>query len=187
MIEGLLLQQRLDAVRAAQRAVRRRWALVLPLLIGALAAGGLAVTGGLGLTEALWVLPLTVGSWALLSRWWKGRKQAADVEVARAIEAADPELDARLLTAVGILERPTARVEGPSFLERRVIAEALNAGDAEEWVEKVIGNRLKVAARWGTLALAVFLAAMVWLAASLREELLPRQAEATPTTERNSR
>jgi hypothetical protein len=46
MIEGLLLQQRLDAVREALRAVRRRRAVVLPLVIGALVAGGLALAGG---------------------------------------------------------------------------------------------------------------------------------------------
>lgn len=186
MIEELLLQQRLDAVREAQREVRRRRAVVVPLLAGALAAGGLALAGGRGLTQALWILPLLTAGWVLIRRWWAGRRAAADVEVAREIEAAEPELDARLITAVGIMERANAAAKEPGYLERRVISETLNAGDAEGWVEKVVGNRLKRAVLWGNVALYLFLACVVWLAVTLREDLLPTLVAQVPEVEKDA-
>lgn len=177
MIEGLLIQERLDAVRTALREVRRREAGFWPVLTGAVVAGGLAWAGGLGWVMALWVVPVAVGLWVMAARWWAGRKVVADVEVARLVEAAVPELDARLITSVAILEKPRGRHDGVGFLERRVIEEVLNTGEAESWVAGVIGEKAKRAGHWMTGALYAFLGAMVWLTVALRGELMPRTEE----------
>lgn len=177
MIEGLLIQERLDAVRVALREVRRREVGVVPVGVGALVAGGLAWGGGFGWAMALWVVPVGVWLWVMVARWWVGREKVADVAVAREVEGAVPELDSRLLTSVAILEKPRGRHDGVGFLERRVIEETLNVGEAEGWVTGVIGDRAKRVGRWMTGALYAFLGAMVWLLVVLRGEWVPRGAE----------
>ena len=177
MIEGLLIQERLDAVRAALREVRRREVGAVPLGVGAVVAGALAWAGGLGWSMATWVVPVAVLLWGVLARWWVGRGKLADVEVARLVEAAVSELDARLLTSVAILEKPRRRHDGVGFLERRVIDEVLNVGATESWVAGVIGGRMKVATRWLQLAQYAFLGSMFWLMAVLRGEWMPRGSE----------
>ena len=171
MIEGVLLQHRLDAVRDALRNLRRRRAVVIPLMVCALVTAILAWQRGFGWRHIVWLVPLVTVVWALLARWWAGRRRESDLELARLVEAAEPELNARLITAVEILNRATTRTEGPEFLEGRVIQEALDHEDAQTWVDSVTGRRLNVAARWATLAIYLFAAAFLWLVVGLRHGL----------------
>ena len=136
-------------------------------------AAVLAWLGGLGWTQALWAVPLAVGLWVLLARWLAGRRAESDAELARLVETSDSALDARLLTAVSVLDKPRRDGEEPAYLERRVIEEALEHGDAQAWVEAVTGRQARGALRWAVAALYLFVGAMLWLAASLRHDLLP--------------
>lgn len=176
MIEGLLLQQRLDAVRDALRLLRRRRAVVLPLMVSALAAGVLAWKDAFGWGHAVWVVPLGALAWTLTARWLAGRKRDSDLELARRVEAAEPDLNARLLTAVEILDKHKGLHGEPPYLERRVIGEALDHEDAQTWIDSVTGRRVEAAARWAALALYLFGVAFLWLVISLRQQLLPRAA-----------
>jgi uncharacterized protein YukE len=171
MIEGLLLQQRLDAVRCALREWRCRQAVVGPLWAGALVAGLLAWQGGFGWRDALWVVPLVVGVWVLGARWRAGRTRESDVELARRLEAGDAEFDARLITAVAVLEKRRVEGEALGYLERRVVAEALDHGDSEAWISGVTGDAVRSSKRWAVASLYVFAGSMLWLTVSLRDEL----------------
>ncbi len=176
MLEGLLLQQRLDAVRDALRLLRRRRAVVAPLLISAAVTALLAWQGAFGWLHALWAMPVVAAAWALMARWLAGRKRDSDLDLARRVEACDPEIDARLITAVELLDHRKTGADELPYLERRVIGEALEQGDSQDWIDGVTHRRLAAAARWATLAVWIFVGAFLWLAVSLRQELRPHAA-----------
>lgn len=163
MIEGLLLQQRLDAVRDALRMLKRRRAVVVPLVCGAVAAMCLV---GFGQKDGwLWsvLLLAIVGLWILMARWAAGQRLPNDLDLARLVESEDPALDARLVTAVEILEKPREPGASLAFLEQRVIADALRFQDGEAWVEYVTGEPMRRARRWAGVALGLFLITWFWL------------------------
>ena len=74
--------------------------------------------------------------------------------LATQIEARYPELDGRLLTAIGQSSEP---IESLSFLQRRVVEEALLHGKQNHWAEIIPRGRLQmaVAAHWLALSLLV--------------------------------
>jgi hypothetical protein len=168
MIEGLLIQERLDAVRAALREVRRREAyrvLMVGLVVvacGLIGFGGLKSLFGYSILASQLFITLGLGLCVGLVERWVNRVRCGSVEVAREIEAAMPELDARLLTAVAVLEKKRKLDEVMDFLERRVVVEALNAGSMEGWLEGVIGDRLKVLGRWNAVLGCLVFGLFVW-------------------------
>jgi hypothetical protein len=163
MIEGLLLQQRLDAVRDALRQLKRRQAIVLPLIVGAAAAG--VLIGSAQEEGWYWSVGLlgVVGLWVVVARWAVGRWRLDDLELARMVEAEDAALDARLVTAVEVLEKPRVAGAELGYLEQRLITDTLRFQDGEAWVEYVTGEPLRRATRWAWGALGVFLLAWFWL------------------------
>jgi hypothetical protein len=180
MIEALLIKQRLEAVRDALRQTRVREASVWPLLVGAVFCAVLIAWQARlgGLHPAWWVgAPLATALLLLFSRRAAARRDEPDAALARRVEVAVPGLDARLLTAVSVIEHKKREPLG--YLEARVLEETLRGEDAADWEEAVLADRPARATRRLLGAQLAFLLLFLWLSFDTgRRVVLEAQEEA---------
>jgi hypothetical protein len=102
------------------------------------------------------------------------RRRAAETNwraIAQQIEARHPELDGRLLTAAQQHPRDGARL---SYLQQRVVDEALGHGKAHDWAGVIPQSHLRLAQAGHWLALLLFLAALMGLHTKGSHSLLSR-------------
>jgi hypothetical protein len=180
MIEPLLQRQLEPAVRQF-----RRQKVLFSLLL--LWTGAIVVVGGLwleshalgftphrSLTLAAIALCLALGAivWTRASRWQPDYRQ-----IARNIELRHPELHALLVTAVE--QRPSAETGQYSYLQQRVIQEAIAESLVTKWADAVPENRLALlqVGHWSAFAVLVVVAvAMLTLSPQQLRKLGLRQA-----------
>lgn len=163
MIEPFLHSQ-LEPVARRQRQARLQAHLALcwglAALVGFLLAG-LAHLSGLRLP---WLLPVAGLGAALASLmvWKRGQSWQPDFrQIARQIEQHHPDLHALLLTAVE--QQPDPESGKFSYLQERVIQDAVSQNQQHQWIETVSRSRL-MRLQWAQfIALAALVAALVAL------------------------
>lgn len=98
-----------------------------------------------------------VAGTAVVLAWFRSRTRAsAQVEVARKIESAFPDLNSRLLAALE--QRPDAETGRLNILQKQVILEAVRHARFHDWGEAVSDRQLRKAFLGQTLALFAFAA-----------------------------
>ncbi len=139
MIEAEILREKFrDAAKALQKLLRQRlvilFHLALSLLLGVVSLHPEWLPRGVR-SRFLPLLTIPLAMAALLA-WWKHRRRATPIEVARLLEAGDPALNGLALTAAELLVKPE-----PGFLEQRVISQCTDAAATKDWKKILLGRR----------------------------------------------
>lgn len=174
-----ILHRKLTEVIEARRALRLRWANSM-LLIAVAVAVLVATLDGRLVHEQFFrfqlvlIAVLVVGSIAV--RIWARSRTFNVQQLARDIEMEHPELQALLLTAVE--QKPGA--EGFSYLQERVIDEAVARAARQMWADELTGRSLQWAAVSRALALLLLLGSYSWFVRDYiqgRRQLLAQPAD----------
>lgn len=152
-MNALVLQAKLDGLRANLRELHRRRAAAKILCAAAVQAALLAWVGPLmgwsfRAIATLFGAALVVSG--LLSTWWSRRLRWSDIELARMIETRHPDLNALLLTAVEQLDP----VAGENLFRQRLLDSASEHGARTDWKSTVTSRGLRWT-NWGLGAAAV--------------------------------
>ncbi len=133
-----LLQNALSPLVDRHRRVRTLFASGVALLLAA-ALGATLLLGHASRIKAL-VLSIVVFALArLIARWWVENWEPDYREVARKIEERHPELHALLRTAVE--QRPDKATKQLTYLQQRVVADAVAATRKHEWLDSIPRSR----------------------------------------------
>ncbi len=173
-----LLRTAFDPVVQRHRATRR-WRITGWSLLGLAAGFGLLVLTG---TDHWWAYLLLLLAVCVVRAIYENRAKNDDPdynELARRIETRHPELHALLLTAVE--QTPDPRTRRLSYLQQKVIADAVAASRRLDWVRAVPAAQLwqaRLFAAVGAVALG-----FVILAPIRKPAALPAIAKTAPTKE----
>lgn len=155
------LQYLLNLVRRRyQRLSLWRWlAVTWAVAAFVVVAAGVASSGALLIYLASWRGLLIVVGAGLAFSLWRSQHVAQDSQwLARKIEQEFPNLEARLLTATENLENIDPRQR--SYLQQRVIREAVDHGYKYAWEQTVSSPRLLASQFMHWIALGLFLASL---------------------------
>ncbi|HYF35154.1 MAG TPA: hypothetical protein VD994_07710, partial [Prosthecobacter sp.] len=165
VMNGLVLQAKLEELRRQLRELHRRRAAAKILCVAALVAAALAWLGpfmGWPFRSIVSLFGAFLVCAGLASTWWARRLRWSDLELARMIEQRHPDLNALLLTAV---EQINQDEEGNIFKER-LLDTAAGHGARTNWTATVTGKGLRRTA-WGLYGAALLcVAAVVLMVAS---------------------
>ncbi len=174
MIEPILKSQ-LEPV--ARRHRQLRYWRKLTACWGILALVGLACLFTVSTTgwNVPFMMPLLafVGIIAAIDLWFRNQKWEPDyLQIARQIEQRHPELHALLVTAVE--QKPDAQTGKLSYLQQRVIQEAVAESEKHEWLDAVSSGQMLSA----QLVQFIALLALVFVGWQLRSTVVAERAAA---------
>ncbi|MES2596660.1 MAG: hypothetical protein V4662_15060 [Verrucomicrobiota bacterium] len=150
MIEADILREKFQVVSETQRKLKRQRMVILIYL-------GMVALLLIIMSHPSWVpkewrvrflqgltVPVFVGG---LLAWLVYRRSATPLEIARKLEARDPQIDGLAITAAELLEKPD-----PTFLDRRVISEFTDRAATQDWSKMLLGWRRGL---WGSRSLII--------------------------------
>lgn len=184
-IASRILLRRIAEVRAALIETRRNRFLTVAIGFAALVSGGmwLALASGFDIPpstrEGIHIGLLLL---ALLAWWIGSRNQWSNLEIARRVEAARPDLDMGLITAV---EKLGATQESPSYLTEKLFDQTLLRAAKFDWNAVTTQRRRQ----GSSILLALVIAALLIAEGGLVYQMWPAKIapalageDATPTT-----
>ncbi|MBL8849249.1 MAG: hypothetical protein JNG89_06175, partial [Planctomycetaceae bacterium] len=171
MSDSRLVRRLEEVARRQRRLASLRFDTAAWLIAGL----GCAVLAALrvGPASLWWSVPCTLG--IIAAGLWFLRPRAADLQRAAVeIERQFPDLDSRLLTAVG--QQPNGAEQSYTYLQEQVLADVVDHSRQHAWTEVVPTRRL----RWWKLAemaaMVAFMASSVWAVRNASNQAEPPSA-----------
>ena len=161
------LVRRLEEVARRQRRLSGLRFDTVAWLVACLGCAALALLR-VGPTSLWWSLPCVLGT--IGAGLWIFRRRATDLHrAAIQIEQHFPDLDSRLLTAVG--QEPSDTERTYSYLQEHVLTDVVAHSRQHPWTEVIATSRL----RWWKLAqtgaMVVFMATAIWAARTVPDRV----------------
>ncbi|MFO1096579.1 MAG: hypothetical protein U0992_25215, partial [Planctomycetaceae bacterium] len=152
------LVRRLEAVSYRQRRLARlRWLTGVFVAI----AAGCVLLRAVSLPISLWWTLSGLAIVLICGRWLHRARESDERTAAAAIEQRYPELDSRLLTALG--QEPSEPGHTYGYLQEQVLSSTVEHARRHPWSEVVPTGRLRAWQTAELAALAASLAAAVWV------------------------